>query len=151
MQRPLGVTILAILSAIGGVLILCVSLAALGIGGALGGLLGREVGPFAGAVVGGLASVIGFISLAIAILALAFAYGAWTLQPWAWVLGVFVWGASLVLGVIGLLNGGSTSEIIRLVLAGAILYYLNTPEVKQAFGRPGLPPPDRRDELPPAS
>lgn len=150
MQRPLGVTILAILSAIGGVLILCVSLAALGIGGALGGFLGREVGPFAGAVVGGLASIIGFLSLGIAVLALAFAYGAWALQPWAWTLGMFVWGASLILGLLSLLNGGSTGEIARVVIAGAILYYLNTPEVKQAFGRLG-PPPDRRDELPPAS
>jgi len=50
--------------------------------------------------------------------------------------GMLAWGVSLVLGLLSLLSGGSTThEIIRVVVAGIILYYLNTPEVKQAFGR----------------
>ncbi len=126
--RPTGVTILAVLAAIGGVLGLLAGIALLGLGGLAGA---GGAGPLAGFV-----AIFGLIAIVQAVLALAFAYGAWTLKPWAWMLGMVAFGISLALAVLNIVNGGDiTSQAISIVIAIAIIYYLNTPAVKAAFGR----------------
>ena len=126
--RPQGVTILAVLAAVGGVLGLLAGLFALGIGGAVAAATSNGA-------LGGLVSVLGIVALAQGALALAFAYGAWTLKPWAWMLGMVAFGISLALAVLNIVNGDFTGQILSVVIAVAVLYYLNTPAVKAAFGR----------------
>lgn len=125
--RPQGVTILAVLAAIGGVLGLLAGIFALGIGGA--------VAAGGSGALGGLVSLLGIVAIVQGVLALAFAYGAWTLKPWAWMLGIVAFGLSLVLAVLGIINGDFSGQIISALIAVAILYYLFTPNVKAAFGR----------------
>ena len=126
--RPTGVTILAVLAAIGGVLGLLGGIALLGLGG-LAAAGGSGLLASYGAIFGILAIVQGA-------LALAFAYGAWTLQPWAWMLGIVAFGISLALSVLNVVGGGNIgSQAISIVIGIAIIYYLFTPAVKQAFGR----------------
>jgi uncharacterized membrane protein (DUF2068 family) len=126
MQRPTGVTIIAVLSAIGGVLGLLASLVLLGFGaaGAAGGL-------------GGLAFVAGLIVLAYSVLSLVLAYGFWFLKSWAWPLGVGVQAVGILQAVLQFMN--NTSQVVSLVvsiaIAGVILWYLFQPHVKAAFGR----------------
>lgn len=122
--RPTGITILAILAAIGGVL------------GLLFGAFGGACALFSGLFTfGGLISLL-FV-VAYSVLDLAFAYGAWMLLPWGWQLGVIAEGVAVVSALITLLSGGSFfSFLISAAIAAAILYYLFTPEVKKAFGRP---------------
>jgi uncharacterized membrane protein (DUF2068 family) len=122
------VTILAVLAAIGGVLGLVAGVALLGLTGAAGaggsGLLASY------------GAIFGILAIAQGALALAFAYGAWTLQPWGWMLGVVAFGLSLALSVLTVVGGGDIgSQAISIVIGIAILYYLFTPAVKQAFGR----------------
>ena len=138
MQRPLGVTILAILAAIVGVLGLCAALALVGLGGLAGGLLaGSQLGAQAGLLVGGLGIAFGVFTLVIALLEIAFAYGAWNLRPWAWMLGIVAQGISIVLALVRLVDGRGTAggEIVGIAISAVIIYYLMTPEVKKAFGR----------------
>lgn len=120
-ERPLGVTILAILAAVGGVLGLLGSVALLGLFTAAGGFF----------------MILGIVSLVLSVLYLIFAYGAWTLQPWGWSLGVGLAAASVVLTLIGLTQGTQeiVGAIISLAISGVILYYLFQPDVKAAFGR----------------
>jgi hypothetical protein len=126
--RPTGITILAVLSAIGGILAILGSLALIGIGGV--------VGASGGGLLGGGAVVIGLFILVVGVLELAFAYGAWTLKPWAWTVGVAVEVLSLISSALGVVGGGNVSgQILPIVIAVAILYYLFTPPVKAAFGR----------------
>ena len=125
--RPQGITILAILAAIGGVFALLAGLGITVLGGALGAL---GTGMF-----GGLATLIGVGLIGLGVVDLAFAYGAWTLQPWAWILGVASQVISLVISLIYIVSGDISGQIISIVIAGAILYYLFTPNVKAAFGR----------------
>ena len=126
--RPQGVTILAILAAIGGVFGLLGSVALIGIGGATAAA--------GGGFLSGFIAIFGIVALAQSVLLLAFAYGAWTLQPWAWMLGVAAEVVGIVIAVLLILNGSPiSSQIISIVIAGAILYYLMTPNVKAAFGR----------------
>lgn len=126
--RPMGVTILAVLAAIGGVLGILGGLALVG----LGGLAAAGSGPLAGMI-----AIFGIIALAQGVLSLAFAYGAWMLKPWGWTLGVVVEVIGIVLSVLFIIDGDSTitSQAISIVIAGVIIYYLFTPAVKAAFGR----------------
>ena len=137
MQRPTGVTILAVLAAIVGVLALCGALALVGLGSILGGIAGSRLGAGAGILVGSLGVIFGLFTLVIALLELAFAYGAWNLRPWAWMLGIVAQGISVVLGLVRLVDGRgiASGEIIGIVISGLIIYYLRTSEVKRAFGR----------------
>jgi hypothetical protein len=59
------------------------------------------------------------------------------LKPWAWMLGVANYALSLILSVGFIATGISTigGQLVSIIIAGAILYYLMTPAVKQAFGR----------------
>lgn len=125
--RPQGITILAVLAAIGGVLALLAGLGITLMGGALGAL---GTGMF-----GGMAALIGIGLIGLGVVDLAFAYGAWTLQPWGWILGVASQVVSLAISLIYIISGDITGQIISIVIAGAILYYLFTPNVKAAFGR----------------
>ena len=119
--RPTGITILAILAAVGGVL----------------GLFGGFVVLFAGTVLfGALGGLLGLAYLAYAALLVAFAYGAWTLKPWAWPLGVAVAAFGIILGVLFIVGGSSiANQIVGIAVDAGILYYLNQPGIKSLFGR----------------
>lgn len=130
-QRPTGVTILAVLAAIGGVF---------GLIGALGLLAGGGLVAASGVAeasgVGGLFTIFGLISLVLSVLSLVLAYGFWMLKPWAWSLAIIVYGIDVVFTIISALQGGGLGgAILPLAIRGIILYYLFTPDVKKAFGR----------------
>ena len=128
--RPTGITILAVLAAIGGVLVLIAGL----FGTVLGGALGAATGS---ATVGGLVVLLGVIAIVYGVLSIAFAYGAWTLKSWAWNLGMASQIVGIGLAVVYIATGNSTvsSQILNIAIGAVIIYYLNTPAVKAAFGR----------------
>ena len=127
--RPMGITILAILAGIAGVLGILGGLALVGLGGFMAASTGTA-GLF------GLGAIAGIIVLAVGVAYLAFAYGAWTLKPWAWPLGVAIAAISVILSVLNVIGGGSiTSEILNIVIAAIILYYLFQANIKALFGR----------------
>jgi hypothetical protein len=133
--RPTGITILAILALIGGIFGIIGGLGLI----AGGALIGGAVGGAEGAAFGGLAFIFGIITLGLAIAYLAFAYGSWGLLAWGWALGVILSLANIVWTLVTAVMGGtliSISTIIGVAIPAIILYYLNTPAVKQAFGRP---------------
>lgn len=132
-ERPTGVTILAILAAIGGVLYLLGALAFLGFS-AVGGAAG-------GGALAGLGMISGVILLALGAAYLALAYGFWKLLPWAWMLGVALAIISLAWTAIEVVTSPNmvaalTGSIIGIAISVVILYYLFQPHVKAAFGRP---------------
>ncbi len=126
-ERPLGVTILAVLAIIGGIFGLLGAIALLGLGAVATGVDGG---------LGGITLLLGVAFLVLALLELAFGFGAWTLKPWAWTLGVASQVLSLILIVINIATGSPiTSQIVGIIIAAVILYYLFTPNVRAAFGK----------------
>lgn len=127
-QRPLGITIFAILAGVGGVFGLIGGAALLGIG---------SLATAAGFLVGAVAVVFGLLILAVAILEIGLAYGLWTMKPWAWSLGIGLEAVAVVLELIRFAGGRSTASsfIVTLVIAGAIIWYLTQPHVRALFGR----------------
>jgi hypothetical protein len=82
-------------------------------------------------------AVYSIVAVALAVAELVFGFGAWTLRPWAWMLGMVLFGLNIVFQLVALLAGWTTlgGIIISVAIAGVIIYYLLTPQVKQAFGR----------------
>ena len=146
-QRPVGVTILAVLALIAGVLSILAALAefvTLGFSfgaSALAGASSQLGGGLAGLTV--LILALGVIVLISGILYLAFGIGAFRAAGWAWMLGI----VSSILGLLGniasialaasngTLSSVLTSDVIGIAVSIGILIYLNSAQVKAYFGR----------------
>ena len=136
--RPTGVTVIAILNIISGIIMLIggVGLAAIGsilptmttldpnAAGqmAIAGLLG--VG---GVAVGGILIILGLISFIVA-------WGLLKGKSWAWSVTVILSIISIVIGIISLV-AGNFGSIVNIIIAGIIIYYLYRPHVKAFFGK----------------
>lgn len=144
MDRPLGVTILAVLNFIGAVLLVIGGLlfmlgmgmagAAAGRGGEVGGMAGMGFLMALGAVAGVIFIVFGVIGGAIGI-------GLWKLKNWARIVTIVLTAISLLMGLAGLAMSLVSFDVFRLVfqlifigIYAWILWYMFQPHVKDAFG-----------------
>lgn len=125
MSRPTGVTIIAVLSFISGLLGLCGALPVFGIS-LIAGVFIPPVG-----VIGILIGL--FLALS-PILLLIFAYGAWNLRPWAWMWGIIANGLSVFSALIAVVTTGNVFAIGTHGLIPIIVFvYLLTPDIRRAF------------------
>jgi uncharacterized membrane protein HdeD (DUF308 family) len=108
-QRPLGVTIVAILTAIGGLIFLGSGLALLIVG-------------------------IGVILLALGIAYLVMAYGLWNGRGWAWTITLILSVIGIVVAIASIV-AGNVSAIISIIIHAVVIYYLYRPTVKAFFGK----------------
>jgi hypothetical protein len=127
-NRPIGVTIIAIVLAVSGVFQVLVGLEALEITNF--GL--AEVTDAAG--VGGWAAIIGGVA------SIVVAGGLFTLSGWAWLLAIVVLGIRVVVDLITIVTQGLTTTLgygalVNLVITAVILWYFFRPTVRAAFGR----------------
>ena len=113
-NRPTGVTILAILALIGGLLNLF-----------FGGVE-AVMGPMA---------IMGIGLLVVGVLQLVVAFGLFTLKGWAWMLAVVLQAIAIILNVFRMGGENTVPVVIATLVSVGILYYLFRPHVKQAFGR----------------
>ena len=114
MNRPTGVTVLAILQLLGGLLMLVI---AAGLS-AVSSFVGRGFLIAFGGLISGVLAIFGLIGLATA-------YAFWTGQSWGWWLGII----AAVLDIISIV----TLNVINFVIGIIILYYLTRPHVKSWF------------------
>ena len=118
-MRPVGVTILAALEVISGLILL----ASGALFATLAGMFGMA--DYLGSMFGGAVSAI-LIGLGVASFVMAF--GLLKGKPWAWTI-------TLVLTIINLAFEIISFNIIGLIISGIILYYLFRPHVKAYFGK----------------
>jgi hypothetical protein len=127
-KRPLGVTIVAILMIINGIILIA--------GGAAGvstaGVLGEEFGPLAGGIM-----AISSVVIALGIASLIIAWGLITGKGWAWIVTVIISIISIITSIISI-AAGSFGSVVSLIINGVILYYMYRPEVKAYFGRKSI-------------
>jgi uncharacterized membrane protein (DUF2068 family) len=129
MNRPLGVTIIAILALINGLLGLCLPGLVI-IGGGISALFSGGLGLIV--VCGGLLLAAG------PLLWLIVSYGAWNLRPWAWWLGMIATGVTVVGVVVNIINGvGILQAVASAPLSIIIFIYLLLPDIRRAFGMGG--------------
>jgi len=146
-QRPVGISVIAVLEALAGVLlfILAAFLAALSTAGSFwqdlietyGATYISNIGELITAIALGIAAFFAILG----ILTLVSAYGLWTGKGWAWYLSVILLVIWLILSLLSLPGG-----IVGLIIGGLILWYFFRPYVKAFFG---LGPAPQRIPTPP--
>lgn len=134
-ERPTGVTILAVLAVIGGLIALFFGGFMAFMGPALGVEMTKQTSEAASAAYGALMTGLGVALLVQGLLQLITAYGLFTLKGWAWVLAVILQLFSLAVNGLQLVRGQIGGPVIAMLIAAGILYYLFRPHVKRAFGR----------------
>ena len=145
MQRPTGVTILAVLAFIGAGLLVLGALATV-----LGGVLISNMAsyPQFGMVAGIGSAIFGVIVLGCAALDVIVGVGLWKLKNWARILTIVLIGVGLLGSVLSIFSPFAHMHVFffgflirRLIVAAIyawILVYLFKPHVKQAFGATGF-------------
>lgn len=151
-KRPLGVTIVAILMVINGIILVgggvwamyfIPSLITPQLTGNLTNLTdGNQLSPqlsttITGAIVG-VVMVTAGIAIALGIASFVLSWGLLKGKGWAWIITVILAIISIVFSVIGIASGG-IPNIISLIINGVILYYMYRPDVKSYFGRVKIP------------
>lgn len=107
-SRPVGITILAILLFISGVLTVLGSLLSFGATASNSGLLTLVI-----------------INLILGIAELVLGWGLWTLRPWAFWATVILEVINLLLGIFALIQGNASPTVwVSIILAAIILIYL---------------------------
>jgi len=129
----MGVTIIAVLAIIGGVVGMLYALSLLGISG-LGFMGGASSSPtLAGSSM--IVGLVGVFGMLLAVIQLVVGFGALQLKSWAWTVGVVVSGLSLLNHAVSLFTVGVTVPVVAgVVVAAAILGYLFSHNVREAFG-----------------
>jgi hypothetical protein len=131
MNRPIGVTIIAVLAIIAGIVTLLGSLPYFGVSFMSSVLGGTGIATLAT----GLGVGIGITVLIVGILQLAFGIGSLSMRSWAWTLGVVLFALSLVAYLGSMLVVGFTmTNVVGALLAAVIIGYLYSTEVRSAFG-----------------
>lgn len=130
-QRPFGVTLLATLEVILGVLVLLGGLTIVIEGFILSDML-PHVRWFPTRITG-----VGVALLVFAMIDFALAVGLWVGKRWAWIAGLVCAALGIILGILSLFLRPGVGELIALVLDLVIIYYLMQPNV-QAYYPKGL-------------
>jgi hypothetical protein len=139
MERPIGVTILALFE------FLCMALFLLiGLGLAVGmGAVGMspDVSGGAGALIAGLGIFGAVLFFILAALYAVMAWGMWTLKNWARIITLVFAFIGLAFSALGLMGSLVSFEIFSFVfqlfpfaINGLIAWYMMQPHVKRAFG-----------------
>lgn len=116
-NRPIGVSILAILEIAGGVLAIIAGILA---GGAMSSIIGT-LGP-----------LVGIIYVIAGLVAFAAGYGLWTGAKWGWWLAIVLYALGIISSLASLALGVVLS-VIGLVVDVLLMYYLTRPGVKSWF------------------
>ena len=150
-KRPVGVTIIAILAIIGGILLLFGGIAFVALAPILSQINTIDDGSNSSFslningtdvtvpkntlfIFGGFLGIIGGALIVIGIAGFVVAWGLLTGKGWAWIVTIIVAIISIILNLIVVISGG-LENIIGLIIYGIIIYYLYRPSVKSYFGR----------------
>jgi hypothetical protein len=136
MGRPTGVTIIAVLMVIGGVIMLFGGISAVALAPFLPATLQSQdfAGDVSATMLGGVATASGALFIALGIASLVIAYGLFKGRGWAWTAAVVLSIIGIVMAVVSIVTGNFGS-IVSIIINGVILYYLYRPHVKAYFGK----------------
>ncbi|HID51897.1 MAG TPA: hypothetical protein EYP41_07670 [Anaerolineae bacterium] len=135
-KRPTGITILAVIFLIMGLLSLVWSGVVFGFG-SLNLFFGSIFGADAMAAYGGSSVWAGVLGLAAAGVKIVVAIGLLYMKQWAWYLSILAVALTLVEGIFGVFSGGIFAFIcggIGLIIPILIFIYLLRPHIRKLFG-----------------
>jgi len=128
-EVPTGVKVISVLYYIGAALELLLAIA-LFIGA---GTIASKI-PIIGAIGSGLFIVVGVVLIGLAVLSFFVGRGLWKAQKWARIVAIIFSVLGVLMALLGMVQGQIASNIISLVISGAIGgYLLFSKDVKAAF------------------
>ena len=116
-ERPLGITIIAILGIIGAIILVIAGIILLIVGAALVAFLG----PLAG-----LGIIGGIVVLIIGIVQFAISYGLFKMKKWALYIELILLIIGIVSSIVMMAYIGDLTQIISIIVYAIIFYYLYT-------------------------
>jgi len=135
-KRPVGVTIIAVLLGIQGILEVLIGAGLLVFAFRTGHTIRIGGHTTAGTIVDILGSVLGGTALVVGIITLIFTWGLWTLKRWAFWATVIIVVLNILARLAGFIQSrpNITSIVISLIIPVAILlYFMVYPQVRHAF------------------
>ena len=151
-HRPLGITIIAILTIIGGIGFLASGIGALAFAPFLSNVnISSNMSPSAGTTTAipqgllvGLSAGIGAVFIALGIAYFVMAYGLWKGKGWAWTITVILSFIGIALGIVSIVTVQNIGAIFHLIINAVVVYYLYRPHVKAFFGKAATAAPTTR-------
>ena len=162
-SRPIGVTIIAILTIIGGAFSLIFGIGLITLGAVLptlppsvfnqsqiqGNLTAGQAIPIPPGTpamglqsfLGGLGIAFGAVLVAIGVVSFIVAYGLLKGRGWAWTVTIILSIISIVWNAITIATAANFGGIIPIIIDAIIIYYLYRPHVKAYFGKGVSPSP----------
>lgn len=136
MGRPTGVTIIAVLMVIAGIVMIIAGISAMAVAPLLPMAVPSQDLPagLSATMLGGIAVGSGAFMLALGIAGLVIAYGLFKGKGWAWTAAVVLSIIGIVMSAVAIATGNFGS-VISIIINGVILYYLYRPHVKAYFGK----------------
>ncbi len=136
MNRPTGVTIIAVLMAIAGAVMIIAGTSALAFAPFIPVAVQNQNLPagMSMTMLGGIAVGAGSFMIALGIASLVISYGLFKGKGWAWTAAVVLSIIGIAMSVVAIVTGNFGS-VISLIIDGVILYYLYRPHVKAYFGK----------------
>lgn len=137
-SRPTGVTIIAILNVISGIIMIAGGAGLAAIGSVLPTM--TTVNPNAGGqmalagVLGAGGIAVGAVLIILGIISFIVAWGLLKGKGWAWTVTLILSVISIITSIISL-AGGNAGAIVNVIIAGVVIYYLYRPHVKAYFGK----------------
>lgn len=134
-KRPTGITILATLVLLGGLMSLFFG----GFEAVLGPMVQDEIykqtSDAAAASTGGAMAIMGVGLFVIGLIQVITALGLFMLKGWAWIVAALMQVLSIIMNGLQAVNMQVPGSIVAVLVSAGILYYLFRPNVKTAFGR----------------
>ncbi len=151
-NRPIGVTIVAILMIVNGAFVVGGGIFAIYIvpkaitpeltsnltNITIGNQTNIQLGDMMTGVITTVVIVVSSISIALGIAAFVLAWGVLNGKGWSWTITVILAIISLIFSVLSL-GGASFTSVVTLIINGIILYYMYRPPVKTYFGGVKIP------------
>jgi hypothetical protein len=135
-KRPLGVSIISVVVALGAIINLFLGGVALWVA-VFGGLILTANGSVSsGAALGAVSAIVGIIGIIVGLVELLFAWGLWTLKPWAFWATVIIEAVNLLSGLIALIQhqySGWAAVSTMIIPAIILIYFLADSNVRAAF------------------
>ncbi|UCD26211.1 MAG: hypothetical protein JSW19_02445 [Candidatus Bathyarchaeota archaeon] len=134
--RPIGVSVLAVLVALAGILALIGAVVLGVVAGTMTEFIESMIVEYGGLVIPdvsgffqGMLLVIAAVVAVVGILALVDAYGLWVGAGWAWWLTIILSALGIIGGIVSLPGG-----IVAIFIDALIIYYFTRSYVKEFFG-----------------
>jgi hypothetical protein len=130
-HRPTGITIIAILMIIGGIILLFTGITPL----FLGPLISIDISDYQFSQLGLLITIGGLVLVALGIASFIVSWGLLKGKGWARTITLIISIIAIIFAIISLISSEDLIHIIPVIIYGVIIYYMFTKKVKLFFGK----------------